>query len=168
MIPEKRSNNSKMTPLAPMPFLLLLVSFIMVSNLYAAGISLTWNANKEADLARYKVYNRLLPTNEYGSPIFSDLPDNPSAPQFTVNNLNTDTSYGFITTAFDTSGNESVPSTEKQITTDGGGETFPPPIATPAPGSSLTSSSETFTGDHTTSNDFYSSPLPVGFKGLTR
>lgn len=51
----------------PMPFLLLFVSlmpFMIVSNLYAAEVSLTWNANRELDLAGYKIFKRLLSTDD--------------------------------------------------------------------------------------------------------
>ena len=83
---------------------------------YAANASVTWNASPEQDLAGYKIYKRTLPSINYGSPIFSGLPSNPSSPQITITNLLEGTSYGFIATAFDSSGNESGPSTEEQFT----------------------------------------------------
>ena len=86
---------------------------------YAASVSLTWDANTEQDLAGYKVYQRILPSTEYGSPVFSGWPSNPSAPQTTITNLAEGSSYGFITTAFDSAGNESSPSTEETITIGG-------------------------------------------------
>ena len=79
---------------------------------YAASVSLTWDANNEHDLAGYTVYQRMLPSTDYGSPVFSGMPTNSSAPQTTITNLTEGESYGFITTAFDSAGNESSPSTE--------------------------------------------------------
>ncbi len=137
------------------PFLLLLVSSMMGSNLFAAKVVLTWNPNNEADLAGYNVYKRRLPSNDYGSSIFSGLSSNPAAPQITVNNLDAGTSYGFIATAFDTSGNESSSSNETIVTTlsegggGSGGGSFPAPLSTPTPGTTLTNTSITFTGGHT-------------------
>ena len=144
---------------APMPSLLLLgpflMSFMIVSNLYAASVSLSWSANDESDLAGYNIYKRLQSTNDYGAPIFSGLPSDPSAPQKTINNLLENTTYEFVTTAFDSAGNESVPSNEIQVTTGGGSGggsngSFPPPMVTPTPSSTLTTTSVTFTGGHTT------------------
>ena len=98
------------------PHLFLFIFFIMFSNLYAATVSITWNANSEADLAGYNIYKRNLPSTDYGSPVFSGLPLNPSAPEITITNLLEGASYGFIGTAFDSAGNESLPSLEMQIT----------------------------------------------------
>ena len=98
------------------PHLILFAFFLIVPNLHAATVTLTWNANNEIDLAGYKIYKRLLPSIDYGSPIFSGLPSNPASPQLTVTNLLEGASYGFIATAFDSSGNESSPSTEKHMT----------------------------------------------------
>ena len=96
--------------------LFFLVTFVVPVNLQAANVALTWNPNSEADLAGYKIYQRTLPSTDYGLPIFSGLPSIPSAPQLTVTDLPEGSSYGFIATAYDTSGNESVPSLEAQIT----------------------------------------------------
>jgi len=93
---------------------------------YAGSVSLTWDANPEQDLAGYNVYQRMLPSTDYGSPVFSGVPSNPSAPKMTITNLIEGESYGFIAIAFDTSGNQSSPSTETQITmssSGGGGST---------------------------------------------
>ncbi len=100
-----------------MTFLLLLNFLFMTSNLYAAEVSVTWNANRESDLAGYRVFQRLLPSNDYRSAVFSGLPSNPKAPQITISNLLADTTYGFIATAFDSSGNESQISREAIVTT---------------------------------------------------
>ena len=123
----------------------------------AASVILTWDANKEADIAGYNIYQRTLPSTDYGSPIYSGLPPNPSAPQLTITNLLEGRSYGFIATAFDAAGNESAPSLEKLMTMSGigGGTTtnissFPPPMSSPAPGTTLTTSTVTFSGAHST------------------
>ncbi len=78
----------------------------------AASTTLSWDQNVESDLAGYKIYQRTLPLFDFGSPIFSGLPSNASSPSRTISGLNADTEYGFITTAFDQSGNESGPSNE--------------------------------------------------------
>ena len=80
---------------------LLVTFFIVPSNLLAADVSLTWTPNTEQDLAGYNIYQRTLPSTDYGLPIFSGPPTNPSAPQLIVTNLIEGTSYGFIATAFD-------------------------------------------------------------------
>ncbi len=95
---------------------LLVTFFIVPSKLLAADVSLTWNPNTEPDLAGYRIYQRTLPSTDYGPPIFSGLPSNPSSPQLLVPNLIEGETYGFIATAVDTSGNESSPSVEKQAT----------------------------------------------------
>ncbi|WP_443147597.1 Ig-like domain-containing protein, partial [Nitrospira sp.] len=91
---------------------------------------MTWNKNTESDLAGYKVYKRALPSQDFGQPIFSGMPSNPSSPATTVSGLNGGTTYGFIATAFDTAGNESAPSTEKQISIPTGTSPPPPPTST--------------------------------------
>ena len=127
-----------------------LILFMTASSINAASVSLSWNANSESDLAGYKIYQRKLPSTNYGFPIFTGLPSNPNSPQITITNLTEGETYGFIGTAFDTSGNESSPTPEKQITISNGGgsSTFPPPMSSPAPGSTLTTSTVTFTGGH--------------------
>jgi hypothetical protein len=129
-----------------LPHLGFWLVLMMVSHLHAAGVSLTWNANGEADLAGYNVYQRILPSIDYGSPIYSGLPTNPASPQTTITNLPDNTSYGFIATAFDSAGNESSPSIEALVTITvqeppATGLTLSPPTATvPAGGQ------QTFTG----------------------
>ncbi|WNM63963.1 Ig-like domain-containing protein [Candidatus Nitrospira neomarina] len=96
---------------------------------------MTWDKNSESDLAGYKIYKRTLPSQDFGQPIFSGMPSNPSSPATTVSGLNGGTTYGFIATAFDTAGNESAPSTEKQITLT---TTAPPPPSSTLSISNLT------------------------------
>ncbi len=118
------SKTTKRLRSVPISLLSLLISLLMATNLHAADVSLTWEKNTELDLDGYHIYQRLLPSVEYGSsPIFSGLPSNPNAPQRTITNLLPGTTYGFIATAFDTSGNESSTSDESIVTTasSGGG-----------------------------------------------
>ena len=127
------------------------------SILYAADVTITWQSNTESDLAGYLVYQRTLPSIDFGTPIFSGLSPTPSSPSTNISNLQLGTTYGFIVTAYDTSGNESQPSQEKQITVSS--NTTPPPPTTisspappslifPPPGSILTTTRITFRGAH--------------------
>ena len=128
------------------------------SILYATEMTISWQSNTESDLAGYHVYQRTLPSIDFGAPIFSGLPPTPSSPSTNMSNLQLGTTYGFVVTAYDTSGNESQPSEEKQITISATPDltqttssfSFPPPLLAPAPGISLTTSTVTFTGAHTT------------------
>jgi len=38
---------------------------------YAASVTLRWDADNEQDLVGYKIYKRLFPSLDYGSPVFS-------------------------------------------------------------------------------------------------
>ncbi|MCB9775765.1 MAG: FG-GAP repeat protein [Nitrospiraceae bacterium] len=129
--------------------LTLLLFGLFVSSAYSASsVQLTWNANTESDLAGYKIYKRTLPSQDFGQPIFSGFPNNPSSPSTTVSGLSGGTTYGFIATAFDTAGNESTPSTEATITIT----TSPPPADTTAPTVALsTPSAGTVSGTVTVS-----------------
>jgi hypothetical protein len=88
---------------------------------YAASVSLNWDANNESDLVGYKIYQRILPSSDYGTPVFSGMPSNPSAPQTIIPNLAEGRTYGFIATALDSAGNESSPSNEELISIEGSG-----------------------------------------------
>ena len=106
--------------------LFALITVIPCAPVFSANVSVTWDKNSESDLAGYKIYKRTLPSQDFGQPVFSGMPSNPSSPATTVSGLNGGTTYGFIATAFDTAGNESAPSTEKQISVPSG-STSPPP-----------------------------------------
>ncbi|WNM64052.1 Ig-like domain-containing protein [Candidatus Nitrospira neomarina] len=118
--------------------LALLLFGLFVSPAYSASsIQLTWNANTESDLAGYKIYKRTLSSQNFGQPVFSGFPNNPSSPSTIVSGLSGGTTYGFIATAFDTAGNESTPSTEATITIP----TSTPPADSTAPTVTLTAPS---------------------------
>jgi Big-like domain-containing protein/fibronectin type III domain protein len=117
-----------------------LTTVIPCDPVFSANVSVTWNKNTESDLAGYKIYKRTLPSQDFGQPIFSGMPSNPSSPSTTVSGLTEGTTYGFIATAFDKSGNESAPSTEKQISV---------PTGTPPPPSSLSISNLTVASGQT-------------------
>ncbi len=62
-------------------FFLLLVAIITVvpcAPVFSANVSVAWNKNTESDLAGYKIYKRTLPSQDFGQPVFSGLPNNPS------------------------------------------------------------------------------------------
>ena len=99
--------------------------FLLPTSVFAGSATMTWASNTESDLAGYKIYKRALPSQDFGQPIFSGLTSTPSSPTTTVTGLSEGTTYGFIVTAFDTSGNESAPSIEKHFTLTTG--TTPPP-----------------------------------------
>ncbi len=111
-------------------FILLaaIITVIPCAPVFSANVSVTWNKNTESDLAGYKIYKRTLPSQDFGQPVFSGMTSNSSSPSITVSGLSGGTTYGFISTAFDTAGNESAPSTEKQISVPT--NTSPPPSST--------------------------------------
>lgn len=74
----------------------------------AGAVTLTWDANQESDLAGYKLYASTSP-GAYAAPI-ATLPKDVTTER--VTGLQTDTTYYFVVTSFDTSGNESGPSNE--------------------------------------------------------
>ncbi len=73
-----------------------------------SSVTLTWNANKESDLAGYKLY-RATTSGGYGAPI-ATLPGNVTA--YIATGLQVGTTYFFIITAYDSAGNESPRSNE--------------------------------------------------------
>lgn len=75
----------------------------------AAGTaSLTWNTSTESDLTGYKVY-RATASGTYGAPL-ATLPKTTTT--YTATELQTGTTYFFVITAYDSSGNESTFSNE--------------------------------------------------------
>ncbi len=95
------------------------------------SVTLQWAANQESDLAGYRIYYGTTKGN-YGSPL-----DVGKTTAYEFANLESNKTYYFSVTAYDLLGNESPPSLEV---------TFVPihTMASPAPGSTLTTSSATF------------------------
>ena len=73
-----------------------------------SSATLTWNTNSESDLAGYKVY-RATASGAYGSPI-ATLQGN--VLNYVATGLQSRTTYFFVVTAYDTTGNESAVSNE--------------------------------------------------------
>jgi fibronectin type 3 domain-containing protein len=69
---------------------------------------LTWNAETSTDLAGYKVY-RATTSGGYGAPI-ATVQGNITT--YIATGLQSGTTYFFVVTAYDSSGNESVHSNE--------------------------------------------------------
>jgi hypothetical protein len=74
----------------------------------SSSAMLTWNANSESDLAGYKIY-RATATGAYGVPL-AIVPTGTSG--YVANGLQIGTTYFFVITAYDNSGNESAFSSE--------------------------------------------------------
>jgi hypothetical protein len=74
----------------------------------AGTATLTWNANTESDVAGYKVY-RGTGSGTYGAPL-TTLPKTMTS--YTATGLQNGTTYFFVITAYDSSGNESTYSNE--------------------------------------------------------
>lgn len=81
------------------------------SFVFAADAVLSWDPNTESDLAGYKVYYGTAPS-VYTQSITVGFTGTPAAPQYTVSNLNSGTTYYFSITSFDSSSNESGHSNE--------------------------------------------------------
>lgn len=74
----------------------------------SSSATLTWNANKEKDLAGYKVY-RATESGAYGAPIATVLG---SVTTYQAKGLQFGKTYFFVVTAYDVAGNESTYSNE--------------------------------------------------------
>ncbi|MBI3812623.1 MAG: fibronectin type III domain-containing protein [Nitrospirae bacterium] len=93
------------------------------SFVFAADAVLSWDPNTEPDLAGYKVYYGTV-SGAHTQVISVGLTSTPTAPQYTVSNLNSGTTYYFSVTSFDSSSNESGFSNEVS-------KTFPAEATTP-------------------------------------
>lgn len=90
----------------PMAVALFLGLMLAADPSFAAGKAiLSWDANTEADLAGYKVYQGTV-SGVYGPPTDVGKTATPLAPTHTFPSL-ADGTYFFAVTAYDTSGNES-------------------------------------------------------------
>jgi hypothetical protein len=85
----------------------VLVSLVVTAPSTSAA-TLTWNASTSSDVAGYKVY-RATTSGAYGAPV-ATLQVN--ATSYIATGLQSGTTYFFVVTAFDTSGNESLHSNE--------------------------------------------------------
>jgi hypothetical protein len=74
----------------------------------ASTAALSWNANTESDLAGYKVYQGT-GSGTYGAPL-TTLPKTTTS--YTATGLQNGTTYFFVITSYDSSGNESTFSNE--------------------------------------------------------
>ena len=99
---QRMGMTSKRTAILPLLFLV----FITVPLAYSGSLIATWDANTESDLAGYKLFYGV-ESNNYTKTI--DLGDTTS---YQANNLTVGETYFFVVTAYDSSGNESAPSTE--------------------------------------------------------
>ena len=104
--PAPRSWQFKATLLG----LLVCLAVVYPQPTSAGGVTLTWDANTEGDLAGYRVYAGTV-SGVYGPPI-----DVGNVTNYTVTNLSEGQTYFFAVTAYDTSGNESGFSSEVSAT----------------------------------------------------
>lgn len=91
--------------------LLIITSLFFSATLaFAETATVSWDANTESDLSGYKIY--------YGtsSGSYDDVVDVGNTTSFSINNLVVGTTYFFVVTAFDFSGNESGFSNEVSFT----------------------------------------------------
>lgn len=96
----------------------ILMLFLSASTAFAAGRAiLSWDANMEADLAGYRIYQSK--TAGMGYVKVADVPKllGDSVPTFTITPL-VDGTYFWVVTAYDISGNESGFSNEVTKTID--------------------------------------------------
>lgn len=87
---------------------LTLIGVLLVGWVYAATVSLSWNANTESDLAGYKLYQGTV-SGQYGPPTTLGLV---TSTTLTLPNLAIDQRYFWAITAYDLTGNESPKSSE--------------------------------------------------------
>jgi len=96
--------------------------FLSPQNVYSAEVTLAWDKNVE-DIDGYRIYYKTCSSCEWtsgtgaaegDSPINIplELLDDPEHPEYTIHNLNDDTTYFFAATAYDIHGNESGYSNE--------------------------------------------------------
>ena len=121
--------------------LVVLLSIMIGSNLYAKELTLAWDPNTEPDLDGYTVYyskGSPGPPYDYAGDLpLSDLPD-PDNPQVTLTDLEEQVNYYIALTAYDINGNESSFSSSICIYIDGVIQECAPSsvVSTPVVGSS--------------------------------
>lgn len=100
---------------------LLLLLTLLPGPLGASTLTLAWDPNTEDDLAGYNVYYGIQSGN------YDSVIDAGNVTQYMVSNLEPETQYYFVITAYDTSGNESDFSEEVDSITSEGPPPEPPP-----------------------------------------
>jgi len=108
-------------PLIIILFPAIFLSF-SITPIYAADITLSWNANTEPDLAGYRIYRKIQsdpadPNVDYipiDDKCLTDFEDS-NNPTYDDSNLDSNNIYYFVVTAYDTSGLESDYSNEVSI-----------------------------------------------------
>ena len=100
----------------------VILVLLMVMNAPAVDKTFTWDANTEADLAGYRLYQSNV-SNQYsiGSGWIAEIP---AGTEILSYNVTPDETYYFVLTAFDVNGNESGYSNEVSTVID---ETAPAP-----------------------------------------
>ncbi len=101
--------------------ILAIIAFFPIEG-FAASLQVSWNANSEADLAGYKLYYGTQ-ANTYGQPV-----DVGNATTYTINSVQSGSTYYVAVSAYDTTRNESTKSTEQNAY-------IPVPDTTPPTGS---------------------------------
>lgn len=84
---------------------LLLVGSTLLPS-FAGALLVTWDSNKESDLAGYRIYYGIEQSN------YANMIDVGNRTSYTIRNLEEGQTYFIVVTAYDLSGNESVPSDE--------------------------------------------------------
>ncbi|HNW60327.1 MAG TPA: fibronectin type III domain-containing protein [bacterium] len=85
---------------------LVLALLVLAAPGFAGGLLVTWDANTESDLAGYRIYYGVAPS------VYPEMVDVGNVTSYTIQNLTEGQTYYLVVTAYDRSGNESLPSTE--------------------------------------------------------
>ena len=119
---HRQTQLSLLIPGITAAILCMAIAFPQISFAQTGGLTLTWDANSESDLAGYKVYRRTaLESYNFIAPLAS-IQGN--VPTYVDTGLTVGQEYFYVVTAFDTSTNESAPSIEAS-------GTVPPPVIVP-------------------------------------
>jgi len=96
---------------------ILLLNIVLIAPALAGSATLSWSGNTESDLAGYKVYYGTTARTGTDPKVctmcgYSTKVDVGKVTTYTISNLTNNTTYYFSITAYDTSNNESVFSSE--------------------------------------------------------
>jgi hypothetical protein len=111
----------------------------------AAVVTLAWDLSSSPNIAGYRLYSGTT------SDVYSQTIELGNATSTLVSNLVTGKTYFFVVTAYNTLGVESAPSNEVSYLAPS--TTGPAQMVSPAPGSTFTSSSVTFSDQRSESNE---------------